>query len=381
MKGGELTAENGLEAGLVSFLKEALSKDCFDAVMVPTRVPSGDSFTWILTSDEELLSKSSPLPPIMSVQGARALSSMTRKGASPMRIAAVMRPCEVRAAVELSKLKQVELANVTILSTDCPGVLELSSYVSNPEKGDADFRSVLAEWDGQSVRPVCRSCTHFSQTAADVHIASIGSQDGKLYLIPGSPKGAAMLETMGIAVDSTLDSWEKGVDEIRKKREKERSAAEASLKDTVEGTEKLLSTFSTCIDCRNCMRVCPVCYCRQCFFDSEAVKLEPDNYLSRAGRKGGLRFPPDTLLFHLGRLSHMSLSCVSCGTCEDACPMSIPIAQIFGYVANRTQKVFDYEPGRDYEEPLPLQIFRMDELHDFEQPYVQTYAGKEKADA
>jgi hypothetical protein len=61
--------------------------------------------------------------------------------------------------------------------------------------------------------------------------------------------------------------------------------------------------------------------------------------------------------------------------------MSIPVAQVFSYVGSRTQKTFDYEPGRNREEQLPLLTFQMDELHDFEQPYVQTYAGKENANA
>ena len=381
MRGGAIKAQGGVEAGIVSFLKESLSKGCLDAVMVPTRVPGGDSFAWILTDDEDLLAKASPLPPIMPVQGARALSSITKKGRSPMRIGAIMRPCEVRAAVELAKLKQIDLTDVTILSADCPGVLQLPSYLSNPEKGDSDFEHILDEWQSELLRPVCRSCSHFSLTAADLHIGIVGTENESLLLIPQSSKGSGMMEALGIPGDSSLDSWEKKIDEIRKKREKERLVAEADLKEEIEGTEKLLSALSTCIGCRNCMRVCPICYCRQCFFDSEAVKVDLDNYLARADRKGGLRFPADTLLFHLGRLSHMSLSCVSCGTCEDACPMSIPIAQIFSYVANRTQKVFQYDPGRNRSEALPLLTYRMDEFHDFEQPYVRTYPGKGSTDA
>ena len=40
-------------------------------------------------------------------------------------------------------------------------------------------------------------------------------------------------------------------------------------------------------------------------------------------------FLPEPLLFQLGRMSHMSLSCVSCGMCEDACPVDIPVGRIF----------------------------------------------------
>ena len=121
------------------------------------------------------------------------------------------------------------------------------------------------------------------------------------------------------------------------------------------------------------MSVCPICYCRQCYFDSEAMKLPPENYLLRAETKGALRFPSDTLLFHLGRMSHMSLSCISCGTCEDACPMSIPVAQIFNLVADKNQNLFDYIPGKNIEEPLPLVDYKEDELQEIPKPYLETY--------
>jgi formate dehydrogenase subunit beta len=122
------------------------------------------------------------------------------------------------------------------------------------------------------------------------------------------------------------------------------------------------------------MRVCPVCYCRQCYFDSEAFKLPPENYFERARKKGSLRLPADTLLFHLGRMSHMVLSCVSCGTCEDACPMSLPVGQIFSLVADNAQRQLNYDPGRSREDPLPASVYQEEELEDVEKPYVETYS-------
>jgi len=110
------------------------------------------------------------------------------------------------------------------------------------------------------------------------------------------------------------------------------------------------------------------------------MKLYPENYLMRAKNKGGLRFPPDTLLFHLGRMSHMVFSCVSCGTCEDACPVSIPIAQVFALVADNAQELFHYVPGENIGEPHPLVTFKEEEFRDIEMPYVETYTKKEMKD-
>jgi formate dehydrogenase subunit beta len=111
------------------------------------------------------------------------------------------------------------------------------------------------------------------------------------------------------------------------------------------------------------------------------LKLPPDNYLARATAKGAIRFAPDTLLFHLGRASHMALSCVSCGACEDACPMDIPVGQVFSLLADRAQEALGYVAGRSVDDPLPLVAYEMEELHGVEQPYVEIYREQEVQDA
>ncbi len=57
----------------------------------------------------------------------------------------------------------------------------------------------------------------------------------------------------------------------------------------------------------------------------------------------------------------MSLSCVSCGLCSDACPVSIPVAELFSYVANSTQKAFEYKSGEKRGEPVPMKTYKLEE--------------------
>ena len=106
-----------------------------------------------------------------------------------------------------------------------------------------------------------------------------------------------------------------------------------------------------------------MCYCRQCFFDSDNMRFSFDDYLRRTEITGRLRLPPDMHLFHVGRMLHMSLSCVSCGACEDACPVSIPVAQVFSFVATKNQEAFDYVPGRSIDEPPPLRVYEVEQSH------------------
>jgi len=69
----------------------------------------------------------------------------------------------------------------------------------------------------------------------------------------------------------------------------------------------------------------------------------------------------DTLLFHMTRLNHMGLSCVGCGMCTSACPSHIPVGTVFSAVGEQVQTVFEYHPGRDVSESLPLVTFQENE--------------------
>lgn len=373
MKGAQIPAGKGFADGILNFLKKGLQEGVFDALVLPVKVPAGDSFNTILMRETDLLNRAWPLPPVMPVQGAKMLSNLTRYGNGSGKIAVLMRPCEIRAAVELCKLEQVNLENIIMIGLDCPGVLPLKEYLKDPEKGDAAYSKALQNWSVESPRWVCEICDPVSPQAADLHIGIMGAPRGKLFLIPHTPKGKKLLKDLGLKTESSLENWQTKTDELARRRAKNKEQALRVLRREVRGPERLLDIFANCINCHNCMRVCPVCYCRQCYFDSEALKMAPDNYLMRAQRKGGLRLMPDTLLFQLGRMSHMSLSCVSCGMCEDACPVDIPVSRLFTLVAGDAQAVFGYLAGRSLEDPLPQVIYREEELKEVETPYQETY--------
>lgn len=393
-KGMVLAAEDGVEAAFTRWLKEALNRNIFDAVLIPVATPAGDSFAYVLLQDPTILDRASPLPPVMPVQGGKAIGRLTMRGNPNKRIAAVVRPCEGRAAIELTKLEQAHLDNVYLITLDCPGVLPLEDYLEDPVAGTARFGEASSEWDRSPMRPTCQICDHFSIRQApgsDLHVGTLGRVDGTAVIVAGSTKGERILERMDLAaqdaaqeaefLNTALTDWGARVEQVEQAQRRRRRQAHADLQEAIAGAEKLLGVFSSCINCHNCQRVCPVCYCRQCYFESEALKLPPDNYLARADRKGALRFPPDTLLFHIGRATHMALSCVSCGACEDACPMDIPVGQVFSLLADRAQAALGYTAGASLDDPLPLVAYEMDELHEVEQPYVEIYRNQEVQDA
>ena len=52
--------------------------------------------------------------------------------------------------------------------------------------------------------------------------------------------------------------------------------------------------------------------------------------------------------------------------CSDVCPADIPVSMIFARAGDAVQKLFKYEPGRSYDEEIPLSSFIEDELTEVE---------------
>jgi formate dehydrogenase subunit beta len=377
-KAASFPVKEGFQKAAIDFLKKTLEQDCYDALLIPVNVPGSNSYAWVLAKDPNLLDEANPLPPVMTIQGGRALSDLTKHGITKLRIGAVLRPCEYRAAVELFKLKQIHLDNISLITIDCPGTVPLRDFHNNYEKSIKNYENILKTWgDDDSIRQACARCHRFSlpelddetaSTLADIHIGVLGGDADQILLIPVSLPGKEILEKMNLSLDQSVESWEAEVKKIKKKKTDTREALHKEFKQEISGLENFASVFDQCINCHNCMQVCPVCYCQQCYFDSQTQHLSPKNYLERAEKRGALRFPLDTLLFHLGRMSHMVLSCVSCGACEDACPVSIPVGKVFSWVADETQPAFDYSAGMDMGETLPLQNFLKDEFCEVETP-------------
>ncbi|RKY87548.1 hypothetical protein DRQ09_04330 [candidate division KSB1 bacterium] len=373
MRGAIFKIEKDFDKEIRNFLKKTIVKKFFGAILIPCKVPANDSYAYLLIRDEALIEKASILPPVMPIQGGRVLKSFTRLGKIDAKVAVIMRPCEIRASIELSKLEQVDLTNVTLISVDCPGVIPLSDYLEDPVKGTDTFKEAFKTWESDSVRELCKVCYNFTLTGSDLHIGILGSEQGNLFLIPVSEKGRNLLDFFNINYENDISSWENIVKKKEDERKIKRKEFRENLRQEIEGIDNLLKTFSDCLNCHNCMRVCPICYCRQCFFDSDALNLPSTNYIKRAENRGSIKFPPETLLFHLGRMSHMITSCVSCGSCEDACPVSLPISRVFSFVAENVQNLFNYVPGMSVKDPVPTITYEEEELKEFENPYIETY--------
>jgi formate dehydrogenase (coenzyme F420) beta subunit len=96
--------EKGINASLNEFLKAMLDKKLVQAVLVPVELKG--KITLALVNRPQMLDAARPFAPVMPVSAARMVSNITRVSAATGKIAVVIRSCELRALVELVKLKQ-----------------------------------------------------------------------------------------------------------------------------------------------------------------------------------------------------------------------------------------------------------------------------------
>jgi formate dehydrogenase subunit beta len=354
--------------GVKSFLKDLLSKGLLDALLVPLRLPSGGTVAPALVSKPEMLDAAEPLAPVMTVSTARLVSSLTKVAASRKRVGVLLRPCELRALVELIKLKQASRDNLVFIGVDCYGTSSLDEYsaLSKQTSEPADeFLNRVKSGDDSPLREACRVCEYPTPLNADIVIGLIGVDTEKGFLVRAeSPAGETILDALGLAQaeESLEKERDRAIADLIAARTENKNEMYSRFESESTGIDNLLAAFASCINCHNCRVACPLCYCRECFFDSATFDWEAEKYLDWASRRGAVRMPSDSLLFHLTRLNHMAASCVGCGLCQDACPNDVPVFRIFRRVGEEVQKTFDYVAGRSPDEELPLATFREEEL-------------------
>jgi len=355
-----LKIKKSAEQGLSDFLKSLLEKNEVSGLFTLRKSGVNHDFDYGLITDTQMMKDAIPLHPFMPVNAAQELSRFTgmRKP-----IAVVIKPCELRAFVELVKRSQGNLEQFLIISYTCGGVFRFEATTAGKAEKQlpAYWKAVSSGKNSDDIRLTCRACEHFVPMHADITVSLIGEKiDQECSLFLHTEKAVKMAESFGEPL-SECEMASKTIDELRVQRQAEKHHIFEKI-ESQKGLDGMIQLFGKCIGCHGCRHVCPICHCVLCDFESHLFDSETEIIESELNSKGALRLPPDTILFQLGRLSHMSFSCVGCGMCTEVCPAAIPVASIFMRTGEETAQLFDYLPGRDVEEAVPITVYKEKEL-------------------
>lgn len=353
-----IPVENGdTLAALQGFLRRLLEAGVVEALLVPLRTPHG-AVAPALVTDPARLAAADPLAPVLPVNGAALAGQLSLRPPRP-RVAAVLRPCELRALVELIKLQQAGREDLTLIALDCAGTYDAADFrAQGAALWPALYRTAATQPDSPDpgLRPACRMCAHPVFEGADITLELLGSDLEAAIFVSLPDELGERLGFEAAAGNGRPDV----VNRLVAAREGARAAELAAIRARL-AAEGLTGVLDACLRCHNCMVACPICYCKTCVFRSAVFDHEPLQYLAWARQKGACRLPADAGLFHLTRLNHMGLSCVGCGLCSQACPVDLPVGPVFQAIGGQLQETFGYVPGRDPAEPLPLVTFKEDE--------------------
>lgn len=139
------------------------------------------------------------------------------------------------------------------------------------------------------------------------------------------------------------------VDSKKEEYQRVKELEEKSLKEKWEYWE---NEFKKCIRCYACRNACPLCYCKECMVDN----LSPQ-WVRRSVNVS------ENAAWNIMRAYHLAGRCTSCGACERACPVDIPLMELNKKLEKDIKELFDYESGTD-EKPL-LAVFNPEDPEEF----------------
>jgi formate dehydrogenase subunit beta len=327
-----------------------------DAMIAPVELPDHAGVSPQVIENPNGLADVNPFIPVMSCNAAPIVEDYILAHPST-HLAVIMRPCELRALVELEKRhtgtqhphpEADPRKNLVVIGMDCPGTFSLKEYQQQlVNQSTAELiREVLAyasqdSYVPRQVRTACHMCDWPTTLNADFTIGTIGVAPQGIMLViahdEDTDERLGLQEmTDGMATEQQEIYREELIGRLARKRARLREKLMTPSTGQIGDINSFLGFFACCTLCADCLDACPL-------YDGELTGMlgigEP--------RQG-----PHPLLSELVGVGRWLASCSGCGMCQEACEHGVALGQIITTVSHRIRSDLHYTAG-DPHQPLP----------------------------
>lgn len=241
------------------------------------------------------------------------------------KIGIILKPCDVKAVVQLLAEGLIDRDKIKIISVECNGVIDSKKL----QKKINGLKIASAAISGNSIK-ICTSERDFEFNIEDVYAE-------KCYVCNIYDKPPIFDEFIENDIKFNIKQ--------KKEYEDLLEFEKLSLEEIYSFWE---NEFSRCIRCYACRNICPLEVCRdRCITQLDQPHWQSQKITSNEGK-----------FFQLIRVMHLAGRCVECGECERACPSNIPILKLMKKMNKEINRLFGFIPGLSIDSKPPLLTFK-----------------------
>jgi formate dehydrogenase subunit beta len=303
-----------------TFLKAIWDYAQLDGMVIPRYQTDRKSVKQTVIYHPDSLPETDPFAPLMEINTSKMVIQWARKRPYD-HMAAILRPCEIRALYAQVKNFGANLENWLMIGVDCPACFPAQDFEWRVEKAgsvEALTRDVLRNVRQGGIalhrfRAACGMCTRPGSPREDLCIEVLGLPIRETMLVRVNNEIILQKLDMnkvcdGPAPQELIAQRDRILKNVEERRERMRERQLGDLAPHLPADPDQLITFLTnCQPCVRCLEACPV--------HGEALIPAIQNHkLTRP------------------MVVDWLVSCAECGMCEQACPRGMPLAAIMTHV-------------------------------------------------